>query len=310
MEGVIDHAFRELYSSLGGYDEMVTEFLRVTDQVLPKKIFLKHSPELLNKSRSLAGTPVVFQLLGGQPHWVAENASLAAELGASQIDLNFGCPAATVNRHDGGAALLKNPSRVYEVTKACVDAVQDRAQISAKIRLGYDHKEDFLSIALAAEQAGAHRLTVHARTKREGYSKPAHWEYIALIREKLKIPVVANGEIWNLSDFKRCREVTGCEEFMLGRGAIANPFLATEIKQDSESTSWTKALQVFADHTLATSQTHPSGYAINRGKQWLRYMALTFPEALDFFSQFKRVLSTEEMVALLAAERRRVEEMG
>ncbi|MGZ3722706.1 MAG: tRNA-dihydrouridine synthase, partial [Bdellovibrionales bacterium] len=106
MEGVLDWTLRELLSSIGGVDRMVTEFVRVTDLLLPEHVFYRYCPELKQGGRTLAGTPVLVQLLGGQTGPLAENAARAVELGAPGIDLNFGCPAKTVNRHDGGATLL------------------------------------------------------------------------------------------------------------------------------------------------------------------------------------------------------------
>src|SRR5207244_3542550 len=106
MEGVLDWVLRELLSDVGGVDRMVTEFVRVTDRLLPDHVFHKYCPELNQGGRTRSGIPVFIQLLGGQAGPLAENARRAVELGAPGIDLNFGCPAKTVNRHDGGAALL------------------------------------------------------------------------------------------------------------------------------------------------------------------------------------------------------------
>src|SRR5689334_16302498 len=107
MEGVTDWLMRDLLTSLGGIDQCVTEFVRVTTQLHSKKVFYRWCPELLSGSKTRAGVPVFIQLLGGQPCALATNASRAVELGAAGIDLNFGCPAKTVNRNDGGACLLK-----------------------------------------------------------------------------------------------------------------------------------------------------------------------------------------------------------
>ena len=124
MEGVVDWVMRDVLTRIGGIDLCVTEFIRVTDQLLPTHAIQKDCPELLNAScRTNSGTPVLVQLLGGKPEWMAQNAALAIELGAPGIDINFGCPAKTVNRHDGGAALLKDPRRIFDVVSAVRSAV-------------------------------------------------------------------------------------------------------------------------------------------------------------------------------------------
>ncbi len=113
MEGVTDFVMRDLLTRLGGIDQCVTEFLRVTDTLYPEKVFFENCPELKMGSRTRAGTSVFVQLLGGKADPLAQNALRAVELGALGIDLNFGCPAKTVNRHDGGASLLKSSNRIF-----------------------------------------------------------------------------------------------------------------------------------------------------------------------------------------------------
>jgi len=213
MEGVVDDTMRALMSSIGGIDACVTEFIRVTDQVFPERVFYKRCPELLHHSQTPSGTPVRVQLLGGKAEPIAQNALRAAQLGASAIDLNFGCPAKTVNRNDGGACLLKEPYRLYDIVNATRKAVPANTPVTAKMRLGFDERSGFIENAQAIYEAGASELTVHARSKADGYKPPAYWEYIAEIRKAIPITVIANGDIWSIEDFKRCQQVTGCDHF-------------------------------------------------------------------------------------------------
>src|SRR5262245_15914446 len=118
MEGVTDAPMRAVQGSAGAFTFAVTEFLRVTQLVPPRRIFLDHMPELTDGCRTLTGLPVQLQLLGGDATRMAESAARAHELGATAIDINFGCPAKTVNRHDGGAALLRYPKRIREIVSA------------------------------------------------------------------------------------------------------------------------------------------------------------------------------------------------
>jgi tRNA-dihydrouridine synthase C len=141
MEGVVDWVLREMLSEVGGLDRLVTEFVRVTDRRLPDHVFHKYSPELLQGGKTQAGTPVYIQLLGGQAEPLAENAQRAVELGAPGIDLNFGCPAKTVNRHDGGAVILRDPQRVFQLSRAVRQAVPAAVPVTVKVRLGFDRKD-------------------------------------------------------------------------------------------------------------------------------------------------------------------------
>ena len=201
MEGVVDPYLRALYCEIGGIDLFVTEFIRVTHTLLPPKLFFRLCPEL---EQPLA-VPVRVQLLGSDSHALAANASRAAALGAPGIDLNFGCPAKTVNKHRGGACLLQEPATLFELVNAVRQATPSNVPVTAKMRLGYLAREGYVENALAIAEAGAQELVVHGRSKTDGYKPPAYWDAIGEIRAALDIPVVANGDIWDLEDFKRCR---------------------------------------------------------------------------------------------------------
>jgi len=178
MEGLLDHPLREVITRAGGIDLAVSEFIRITDQLLPERVFTRLVPELLTGGRTEAGTPVRAQLLGSDPGCLAENAAVIAALGPGAqfgIDLNFGCPAPTVNRHRGGAVLLDEPELVHAIVAAVRRAVPAHLPVSAKMRLGHRDESRMLDCARAIEAAGASELTVHARTKVHGYRPPAYW---------------------------------------------------------------------------------------------------------------------------------------
>lgn len=290
MEGVLDWVLREQLSDVGGFDRMVTEFVRVTDRVLPAHVFHKYAPELARGGFTQAGTPVFIQLLGGQPGPMAENAAVVSELGAPGIDLNFGCPAKTVNRHDGGAALLSAPRRLYDVTRAVREAVPRHVPVTAKVRLGLEHKDFHREIAQAVEEAGAAHIVVHARTKKEMYTPPAHWEYIAQMKEGRTIPFLANGDIWSLEDYRRCREITGVTNVALGRGVVRRPTLARQIRAEilgreaALEFDAVEFLRRFFRDSMAYRGDH---YAVARLKQLLRYWSLGDVEYLAWFNEVK-----------------------
>lgn len=290
MQGVMDPYLREVYSSLGGYDFMVTEFIRVTQSLLPDKVFYKYSPELKNKGLTTHKTPVYIQLLGSDPQLLSENAHKAAELGAPGIDLNFGCPAKTVNRHRGGSVLLKEPELLYKIAHQIRLTLPHSIPLTGKIRLGYEDKNLFLENAQALEAAGVSWVTVHARTKLEGYQPPAHWEYVRLIRESLKIPVFNNGEIWNLSDYQQACEVSGGPHVALGRGALAHPFLALNLKNPHlppQDWAQVQKSQILQNFVHLCHQEVSEAFALSRLKQWLSYLKRSFPEAVDLFEKIK-----------------------
>lgn len=144
MEGLMDGHFRELLTAVGGIDHCVTEFIRITKQVYPQRVFKRFSPELAYRGeqcgKTRAGTPVHVQLLGSDPQLMAENAAKVAAMGAPAIDLNFGCPAKTVNKSQGGAVLLQWPQLIHDITAAVRQAVPSHIPVSAKMRLGFKDK--------------------------------------------------------------------------------------------------------------------------------------------------------------------------
>ncbi len=309
MEGVIDHTMRHLLTSLGGLDRCVTEFLRVSDRLLPPRVFYRLCPELNHGSVTPSGTPVFLQLLGGQSGPMADNAARAAELGARGIDLNFGCPAKTVNRSDGGSILLREPERVADIVGTVRGAVPAHIPVTVKIRLGYDDASRYRDNVQAIADSGASELTIHARTKRQGYRPPAYWEEIARAREWLDIPVIANGEVWSIEDARRARAISGCSDLMLGRGALCRPDLPRLLAADGGTLApisplaWPDISQLLLDFFALTSAHYDPHCIGNPIKQWLVYLRSYFPQAALLFEHIKRLRQPEELQAALEEAR-------
>ncbi|MGB0894816.1 MAG: tRNA-dihydrouridine synthase [Parashewanella sp.] len=299
MEGVVDDLMRDILSTINPYDLVVTEFVRVVDNLLPEKVFLKICPELRQQGKTRSGTPVRVQLLGQQPEAMAENAVRAIDLGSNGVDINFGCPAKTVNKSKGGAILLQDPERVFQIVQAVRQAVPNEHAVTAKIRLGYEDKSKYMENALAIYEAGANELAVHARSKVDGYKPPAYWEYITEINKRLDIPVIANGEIWNKADALRCLKQTGCEAVMVGRGAISLPNLAETIKTDAQPYDWAQALRLMLSYTEQELGSRKSCYYPSRIKQWFSYLNRQYPEAKTLFRELRIFKTTEEIVHCL-----------
>ncbi|PAJ73222.1 tRNA dihydrouridine(16) synthase DusC [Pseudoalteromonas sp. NBT06-2] len=305
MEGVVDFNMRQLLTDIGGFDLCVTEFVRIVDQVLSPKVYYRYCPELLTKGRTRAGTPVRVQLLGQDADYLAENAFIASELGSHGIDLNFGCPAKTVNKSKGGAVLLKTPEHIHQIVKKVREAVPLANEVSAKIRLGFDDDNLSQEIFDAVNQAGANTITIHARTKKDGYRPPAYWEKIKpLMTQPHTMQVIANGEVWNLDDYKICKIRSGCNDVMIGRGVLAKPDLAKQImnanlSQEYTELSWQSILVHIIDSSMHNEKPKKEKYFSARTKQWLRFLQLTYPEASKLFEDIKRLKLKDDVLNML-----------
>lgn len=306
MEGVIDAVTRELLTVTPGFDWTVTEFVRVVDARLPPRVFYKHCPELAQSQVATpSGTPVHLQLLGADPVALAANARQALSLGARSIDLNFGCPAKLVNRHDGGASLLRQPERVYQAVQAVADALDGEIPVTAKIRLGFSDRRLAVACAQATEAGGAARLVVHGRTRDEGYRPPAHWEWIAKIRHQVSLPVVANGDIWTLEDYWKARTLSGCRDVMLGRSALADPWLAPRIRHWQRTgerlaeTTWSMRASILKQYAHRQRQQLPNRVVVSLVKQWLAQMRQGNAEADRHFQRVKRITDLDTLLESL-----------
>lgn len=293
MDGVTDWVYRDLLTSLAdghsGISLCVSEFVRVTRERVQPHVLRRACPELDAGGRTRAGVPTFVQLLGGDPAPMADSAALAAELGAPGIDINFGCPAKTVNNHDGGATILKTPRRVEAITAAVRRAVPEPIPVTVKIRLGWDGAESLPQIARAAEAGGAAWLTVHARTRVQLYRPPVAWAALARAREAIRIPVVANGDINTPADLQRCAAQSGCRAFMIGRGAMGRPWLFRQLRghlePELDSSRYRELLREYVARLLAAGA--PERAALGRLKQWLRLGAPAFAEVDALFQAIK-----------------------
>ncbi len=297
MEGLTDPLMRQILTQIAAdlgrpYDWSVSEFIRVTQHVLPAHVFYRFVPELHNDAKTTSGTPIHIQLLGSEAQLMAENAAYACELGAPAIDINFGCPAKTVNSHRGGSVLLDEPEVMYEIISAVRQAVPNDIPVSAKIRLGYTDTSRMDDIRGAIAASGTDWLTIHARTKTQGYKPPAYWDKIQSFNA-LDIPVIANGEIWNSKQALNCMQQSGTQHLMLGRGAVTRPDLLAQLEKstgnnliDKAELSW----QVLLNHQIKFLEGAAKNdvVLVGRYKQWLGMLSKGYVEAQPLWNEIKR----------------------
>lgn len=298
MEGVLDHSLRDVLTRVGGIDRCVSEFIRVTDQLLPPRVFTRLMPELLNGGRTPAGTPVRGQLLGSDPSCLAENAAVLASLGPFGVDLNFGCPARIVNRHRGGAVLLDEPELLHAIVGAVRRAVPAGLPVSAKMRLGNRDESRMIACAQAIADAGAGELVVHARTRVDGYRPPAYWDRVAHIRAAVAIDVVANGEVWSVEDARRCQAESGCDALMLGRGLVSDPGLARALRGTVEPT-WDDLLALVHLYGRLIAPRVAARHRGGRIKQWLNMLRKRHPQAQAAYDAVRTLRDADEILRQL-----------
>ncbi|MGO4151899.1 tRNA dihydrouridine synthase [Cupriavidus sp. YAF13] len=293
MEGLADYVLRDVLTGSGGYDGCVSEFVRVTGSLLPERVYERDTPEILHGGHTPGGTPMVIQLLGSDPEWLAVNAAQAATVSPHGIDLNFGCPAKVVNRHGGGAMLLADPELLNRIVLSVRAAVPANIAVTAKMRLGVSDTALAIDCATALAEGGAASLVVHARTRDHGYRPPAHWEWIARIDAAVDVPVVANGEVWTVADWERCRAVSGCADVMIGRGAVSDPFLALRIRglmdRSASGEEWPAVLRHIADYLKKLQANAECLHEHGRVKLWLSYLKRTWPEAAELHAAIRRL---------------------
>lgn len=304
MEGLADDLLRDVLTRASQYDWCVTEFVRVSATVMPASVFARISPELKTGSRTRAGTPVRVQLLGSDPDLLAASAARVARLRPAGIDLNFGCPTPLINRNRGGAALLDEPELLERIAAAVRAVVPESIPVTAKMRLGIRDTSRAIECAQALEAGGAEEIVVHARTREDGYRPRVRWEWLARIREAVRVPVIANGEVWTVGDYHALRAVSGCRDVMLGRGAVADPLLASKIRgvcEDVPESNWPRIQAMLLDYWGQVQVKVLPRQAPGRLKQWLMLMRRSYPQAAALFAALRETRHADEVTPILAA---------
>lgn len=268
MEGVGDKTFRRAIATIGGFNEAVRDFLSV-----PKNPHIKSLAKVY-ECHELGSLPLAAQIMGSDPTDMALMAQELQKRGAPRIDINCGCPSNTVTGRGAGSSLLKSPSSLYNITKTVVNAVS--IPVTIKMRSGYDDLSLFEENLLAAQESGIAYLTLHPRTKVEGYNPPAKWELIARAKALLKVPIVGNGDIWGVKEALDVLNLTKCDGLMIGRGCLINPFIFHEIRAYFSPTyyqaSWNDLLSYLNVYKGSFSPEMSSQSQINKLKQLFSFL--------------------------------------
>jgi len=217
MCGITHQAFRRVCKEYGAG-------LVLTQMVSAKALTMRDSKTHFLLSYDEGERPVGFQLFGKDAETLGEAARICQEMGADLVDLNMGCPAKKIVNDGGGSALLKEPEKARQIFEAMRKNLT--IPFTVKMRAGWDkYSGESLEIAKIAEDCGVDAITLHARTKEQGYSGKAEWDMIREFKEALTIPVIGNGDVNNLDDIHRMLAETGCDGVMIGRGRVAAPWL-------------------------------------------------------------------------------------
>lgn len=289
MEGVGDVCFRKAMASVGGFDEAVTEFLRVPANAHVKSLARRYNAD------ELSPIPLAAQLMGSNPDLMAEMAVEIESKGAPRIDLNCGCPSNTVTGRGAGSSLLKDPSLLNVIAKAMVKAVS--IPVTVKMRSGYEDISLFRENLLAAQESGVKYITLHPRTKVDGYGPPARWDLIAEAKATLSIPLVGNGDILTVADALRMLKTTACDALMIGRGAIINPFIFHQIRSHFAAGSYKvppEGLLRYLETYLAEMPIDmPEKTRISKMKQLFSFLFRATPERQAKKEEILRIIAPD-----------------
>ncbi len=221
LSGVTDLVFRRLVRRYAPTSMMYTEMVNATGLH-----YVKQLPKIMEVDPN--ERPISIQLFDCRPDFLAEAAQMAVAEGADTVDINMGCPVNKITKNGGGSSLLRQPELAGEIVRSVVNAVN--VPVTVKTRIGWTDQEiTILEFARRMEAAGAQMITVHGRTRSQGYNGPAKWEWIAKVKQVLSIPVIANGDIFSVEAAVTCLEQTGADGVMCSRGTMGYPFLVGEI---------------------------------------------------------------------------------
>ncbi|MEM8673399.1 MAG: tRNA dihydrouridine synthase DusB [Cyanobacteria bacterium P01_G01_bin.67] len=296
LSGVTDLVFRRLVRRYAPKSMMYTEMVSAKEishlQVLPSIMAIAPDED-----------PISIQLFDCRPDFMAEAAQKAVAEGANTIDINMGCPVNKITKKGGGSSLLRQPEVAEAIVKAVVEAVD--VPVTVKTRLGWNDNEiNIIDFARRMEDRGAQMLTLHARTRAQGYNGTAKWSWIAQVKQALSIPVIANGDIFSVEAAVKCLEITNADGVMCSRGTLGYPFLVGEIDhflttgEILSPPDVPTRLQCAKEHLLGLWE-YKGQRGIYQSRKHLAWYCKGFPDAAELRDKVSQIASLEQGYEIL-----------
>ncbi len=304
LSGVTDLVFRRLVRRYAPDSMMYTEMVQAASLQ-----HLKAVPRIMEIAPGEC--PISIQLFDCRPDFMGAAAQVAVKQGARSIDINMGCPVNKITKNGGGSSLLRDPDTAVRLVRSTIAAVD--VPVTVKTRIGWDEDEiNILDFARRMEDAGATMLTVHARTRAQGYNGTAKWDWIRRVKELLSIPVIANGDIFSVEAAIACLEQTGADGVMCSRGTLGYPFLVGEIDHFLKTGECLPApstiarLECAKEH-LQNLYAYKGDRGIFQARKHLTWYATEFPGAAELRTQLQAIDSVAQGLDLLD---RRIERLS
>jgi tRNA-dihydrouridine synthase B len=308
LSGVTDMVFRRLVRRHAPDSMLYTEMVNATGLH-----YVTELPRIMEINPD-AERPISIQLFDCRPEFLAEAAQRAVAEGADTVDINMGCPVNKITKNGGGSSLLRNPELAEEIVRSVVAAVN--VPVTVKTRIGWTDQEiTILDFARRMEAAGAQMITVHGRTRSQGYNGPAKWEWIRKVKEILTIPVIGNGDIFTVEMAVRCLETTGADGVMASRGTMGYPFLVGEIdyflKHGVEKVQPTvvERLQCAREH-LYMLWEYKGDRGVRESRKHMTWYAKGFAGAADLRGQLSVIETVDQGLALVDRAIERLQQDG
>lgn len=296
LSGVTDLVFRRLVRRYAPESMMYTEMVHASGLR-----YIKGLPKIMEVDPN--EKPISIQLFDCRPDFLAEAAQRAVAEGADTIDINMGCPVNKITKNGGGSSLLRQPEVAEAIVRTIVQAVE--VPVTVKTRIGWTDEEiTILNFAKRMEEAGAQMITIHGRTRAQGYNGAAKWEWIRRVKEVLSIPVIANGDIFSVDSAVRCLEETGADGVMCSRGTLGYPFLVGEIDyflktgELLEPPSPAQRLECAKEHLQALWE-YKGSRGVYQARKHMAWYCKGFSGAADLRGRLNVIETVEEGVEII-----------
>lgn len=296
LSGVTDKVFRRLVRRYAPTSMMYTEMVSAAELH-----HLRQLPQLMDIDPG--ERPISIQLFDRRPDFLAEAARKAVDQGSDTVDINMGCPVNKITKNGGGSSLLRDPDTAAEIVEAVCAAVE--VPVTVKTRIGWcDEEINAVAFARRMEGAGAQMLTLHGRTRAQGYNGSARWEWIAKVKAALSIPVIANGDIFSVDSALRCLVQTRADGIMCSRGTLGYPYLVGEVDHFLKTgdlrpvPSAAEKLACAREHLIMLAD-YKGIRGIRQARKHMAWYAKDFVGAAELRDRLCRVETVEAGCALL-----------